>query len=436
MRERAVQIVSLPQLAWNGADTLDVAFPESWQIELCHMAGHDRPALSPALVEQAILFPIGTPPIREAARGKKEVCIIFDDMSRPTRVAPLIPYVLAELEKAGIGDGQIRFVCALGSHGALTRPDFVKKLGEDVVSRFPVFNHNLVGNCTLVGITSLGIELCINSEVMGCDYKIAIGSVVPHAFAGFGGGAKIILPGVASFETIRAMHRMKPVDAGAKTMDFGGMGCIEGNLIRHSIEEAAAMVGLDFKIDAIVNTAGETVSVYTGAPAAAFEAALAEAKWHYLTARAENCDIVVTNTFAKANEGEGGTITGFASINKTGGDLVLISNAPEGHVTHYLFGNWGTLSPDTFRLVVQIPSNVKRLIIFSEYMDRTAAGYFAPSERVLLLHNWNDVLQILEERHSHGAKVAVYSSAEIQYCGEAAPAGPPAGTAPPPRISR
>ena len=67
------------------------------------MAGHDRPALDPALVKEAILHPIGTPPISVAARGKKEICVIFDDMSRPTRVAPMIPYVLEELEKAGIG---------------------------------------------------------------------------------------------------------------------------------------------------------------------------------------------------------------------------------------------------------------------------------------------------------------------------------------------
>ncbi len=425
-----MQIVSLPQLAWYGAAALDVTFPETWQLELCHMAGHDRPVLSPALAEAAILNPVAGPPIGTAARGKKQVCIIFDDMSRPTRVAPLIPHVLAELRRAGIEDRQIRFVCALGSHGTLTRPDFVKKLGKDVVSRFPVFNHNVVGNCTLVGTTSMGTELCINSEVMGCDYKIAIGSIVPHAFAGFGGGAKIILPGVASFDTIRAMHRMKaavagPVEGGwGETMDFGGMGCIEGNRIRQNIEEAAAMVGLDFKIDAIVNTWGETVSIYAGAPRAAFAAALEEARWHYLTPWATDCDVVVTNTFAKANEGEGGAITGFASLKGSGGDLVLISNAPEGHVTHYLFGNWGSLGVDGLRLVVQLPPQVERLIIFNEHMDRTAAGYFAPDEKVLLLDTWDEVLKVLRERRGDAAKVAIYSSAEIQYCGELGVATP------------
>ncbi|HLA80603.1 MAG TPA: lactate racemase domain-containing protein, partial [Thermoleophilia bacterium] len=335
-----MKAVELPQLAWEGAQALDIAFPENWHVELCHMAGYDRPALDPALVREAIVHPIGAPPIGVAARGKKEICVIFDDMSRPTRVAPIIPFVLAELERAGVGDHQIRFVCALGCHGTLTRRDFVKKLGEDVVSRFPVFNHNIIGNCSLMGTTSFGTELYINTEVVKCDYKIGIGSIVPHGLAGFGGGAKIILPGVASFETISALHRVESPDSGSGTVSLGGMGCLEGNRLRQNIEEAAAMVGLDFKIDAIVNGWGETVSVYAGAPAAAFHKALAEARWHYATPSTLDCDVVVTNTFAKANEGEGGVITGLPSVKQAGGDLVLIANAPGGHVAHYLLGNW------------------------------------------------------------------------------------------------
>ena len=219
------------------------------------------------------------------------------------------------------------------------------------------------------------------------------------------------------------MHRMKAAAAGlaggstGKTVDFGRMACIEGNRIREEMEEAAALVGLDFKIDALVNTWGETVSLYAGAPRAAFEAALDEARVHYLTPRAMDCDVVVTNTFAKANEGEGGVITGFASLKSTGGDLVLISSAPEGHVAHYLFGNWGSLGSEGLRLVVQLPPQVERLIVFSEYKDLTSAGYFAPSDRVLMLSDWGEVLQVLRERRGDRAKAAVYSSAEIQYCG-------------------
>ena len=179
---------------------------------------HGRPrsaGLASALVEKAILHPVARAADKHGRQGQEGSLhhLRRHVPAHPGR-APRPLRARASCERAGIGDGQIRFVCALGSHGALTRPDFVKKLGEEVVSRFPVFNHNLVGNCTLVGTTSLGTELYINSEVVGCDYKIAIGSRASRS-AGFGGGAKIILPGVASFETIRAMHRMKPADPGA-----------------------------------------------------------------------------------------------------------------------------------------------------------------------------------------------------------------------------
>jgi nickel-dependent lactate racemase len=409
--------IRLPQLCWHGACALDLPLPEGWQVEMCRMAGHDRPELAGEQIREALRHPASGLPISEGARGKKNVCIIFDDMSRPTRVAAIVPHVLEELRAAGIADHQIRFVCALGAHGALTRPDFVKKLGEEVVSSFPVFNHNLIGNHTLVGRTSTGVELRINAEVAGCDYKITIGCVVPHAFAGFGGGAKMILPGVAAFETIRAMHRMKRESPEDTTVDFGGMGCVEGNRIRETIDEAAGLVGLDFMVGALVNEWGETVSVHAGRPRRAFARAVEEGRAHYLTPQPQDCDVVITNTFAKANEGEGGSITGFPSLRAGGGDLVLVSNAPEGHVSHYLLGAWGTISPGEFRLVVNLPLHVERLILFNEYPDLTATAFFSPRHKVLALSNWEEVLSSLRQRHGPEAKVAVYTSAEIQYCG-------------------
>jgi lactate racemase len=411
-------IVKLPQLAWYETSNLEITFPDNWQVELCHMAGYNRPALSPALIREAVLHPIGTLPISQSARGKKEVVIIFDDMSRATRAAEIIPYVLEELAKAGIKDSQIRFVCALGCHGALTRHDFIKKLGKEVVTRFPIFNHNIIGNCTLVGSTSSGIKLYLNSEVMKCDYKIAIGSIVPHGFTGFGGGAKIILPGIASFESIVAMHRLKATRANNKSVDFTGIGSTSSNSLRQNIEEAAELAGLDIKIDSLLNMWGETVSIYAGSPRAAFNEALKEARKHYLTPRVKNCDIVVTNTFAKASEGAGGAITGFPSVKQQGGDIVLICNAPEGQVTHYLFGNWGNISSCEFSFLVQLPPQINRLIIFNEYKELTDAGVFTPRQKVLLLDKWDDVLLALREKYGDKAKVGVYSSAEIQYCEE------------------
>ena len=183
--------VRLPQLAWYGDTEIKIDFPSSWDVTVCRMHGHDTPPLNEDNIRKAFHNPIGSKPIKELAKGKNEVVILFDDMSRATPSATLIPYVLEELAAAGIPDDNIRFIAAIGAHGAMNGIDFRKKLGDEVMGRFLVYNHNPYENCTPLGLTSQGTPLSINSEVMSCDLKIGIGSIVPHPYSGFGGGSNL-----------------------------------------------------------------------------------------------------------------------------------------------------------------------------------------------------------------------------------------------------
>lgn len=88
------QTVTLRAMPWYGDTEIEISFPEAWEINICPMKGQDTPRLSEAGIRKAFSNPIGTKSIRELARGKKEVVIIFDDMSRPTPVAEIIPFVL------------------------------------------------------------------------------------------------------------------------------------------------------------------------------------------------------------------------------------------------------------------------------------------------------------------------------------------------------
>lgn len=386
-------------------------------MEVCHMAGYNRPHLKPAEIKEAIANPIGMPPIREYARGKNEVVILFDDMARVTRVAEIVPYVLEELAGAGIPDSRIRFMAACGCHGAMNRLDFVKKLGESTLSRFPVYNHDPFHNCVYVGTTTHDTKILINAEVMKCDLKIGIGSIVPHIMTGFGGGSKILLPGVAAFGTVVGLHRARtPTKQRGLEDTVTGMGVFESNPRLQDIEEVAAMVHLDVKIDAIVNMWGETTAIFAGAPGPAFADGLIEARAHYLTPVAEDKDIVIANTFAKANEAIAGLLIAFPAVSQRGGDVVLIANAPEGQITHYLMGTFGNTIGGPLRLQMKLPPNVNRLIIFSEYPELASKGYLEETDRVLLMHQWSDVLRVLQERHGPKARVAVYPNADIQYC--------------------
>ncbi len=408
--------LKLPQLAWYGMKELQLPLPEGWQVETCNMAGYNLPALTPDQIEAAVADTIGTPSIRELARGKQQVVIIFDDMTRVTRTYDILPAVLSELDAAGITDDQIRLICALGCHGTYTREHFAKKLGEETMARLPVYNHNAFGNCTYIGKTkTYGTEVYVNEEVMKCDLKIAIGSVVPHPMNGFGGGGKIILPGVTSFETTRQNHQsfyetaMQP-----REHRIVGMGNFDENPMRMDVEEASRLAGLDIMINCLINTWGETTAIFSGALEPSYAAAVQAAKSHYLTPHAESKDVVIANTFAKANEGFIGASIAYRSV-APGGDVVLIANAPDGQVTHYLLGTFGNTSFAPLRQGARVPPYVNRLIVFSEYPDLASRSWFGESDKVVFLHRWNEVLKALSS-HEADTKVAVYPNAEIQYC--------------------
>ena len=409
--------LKLPQLAWHGMKELELPLPDNWQVEMGYMAGYNRPALSLDQIRESVTGDlIGTSPLRKLAQGKKEAVIIFDDMTRVTRVAEIVPFVLEELAAAGIPDSNIRFVAALGCHGAMNRIDFVKKLGEETLARFPVYNHNPYANCTYVGTTkTYGTKVYVNDEVMKCDLKIAIGSVVPHPSTGFGGGGKIILPGVASFETIEYNHQMFRKAQLAKGPQYTGHGAYEGNLGRLDIEEAGDLANVDVLINCIVNMWGETVAIYAGALRPAYEEAVEEAKPHYLTPTLSGKDIAIANAFAKANEAWIGLPMTYPALKPEGGDVVVIANHPEGQVTHYLLGPFGESIWGPLRKERQIPSQVNRLIVFTEYPDLQSRSWFGGAAKALFLHRWDDVLKVLKERNGDGAAVAVYPNAEIQY---------------------
>ncbi len=409
--------VSVPQQAWYDNNELELQFPSSWELTVCYMRGHSRPPLSEEGFREAFANPIGTKSIRELARGKSEVAVLFDDMSRPTRVAEIVPYLLEELEAAGVKDDSIRFIAALGTHGALTRVDFVKKLGEAVLSRFPVYNHNPYENCTFVGNTSRGTPLAINSEFMGCDLKIGIGSILPHPLTGFNGGGKIILPGVASIDGIAHNHGTLTAAAMGRGEDIGTwIGKFEENELRLDAAEAARMAGLDIKIDAVINGRGETTALFVGDPTSGHIEGVKLAREVYATQPVEGQDIAVLNTYSKGSEAFLALPLSSRLLQGGAGDLVLIANAPEGQVTHYLAGGFGKKTGGRFWFPrTSMPPNVKRLIVFTGYIDIAGGDWLAARESIVWAKTWPEVLELLTQTHGDSARVAVVPDATMQY---------------------
>jgi len=296
----------------------------------------------------------------------------------------------------------------------MNRSDFVKKLGEDIVRRFPVYNHNPFNNCIRVGTTDASTEIWANAEVMSCGLKIAIGSMVPHLAAGFSGGSKIILPGICSIETNTAFHKFETECRKNSSSKQQQTNNAADNLPRRYLDQAMEMVGLDFLINTIINSCGETVALYAGTPRSVFQKAVTDARSHYLSRLIEDADIVVANCCVKASEPEAGLSLALASLGKKTGDIVLICTAPEGHVPHYLFGPWGKTAHDR-QTQIPLPDKVKHLYVLNAFPDITFINYFKNPEKVSILPDWNDIIKILDHSHGPATRVAVYPAADIQY---------------------
>jgi nickel-dependent lactate racemase len=407
----------VPQLFWYDNSELELDFPDSWDVHFLPPKGHDRPRLSPQEMQRAFDNPIGTQRIRDLARGKKEVVILFDDITRPTRTYETLPYVLRELEQAGITDAQIRLIAAVGTHGAHDNHALRKKLGQETLERFPVYNHNPWENCTPVGKTSRGTPLAVNREVMSCDLKIGIGSIIPHPQVGFGGGGKIILPGVSHIDSIDYFHS-KVMGMGPQTT---GMGNYDENVMRFEVEEAAKLAGLDMTIDGLLNLRGEISALFVGDPVLEHREGVKLAKEVYATEGISGVDIAVTNAFVKSNEAAISIFAAIRSIKLPGGTIVMIMNAPEGQITHYLLRSFGKTYGGRHYTQRTIPAAFK-VIVLNPLKDLTCVDLFGDAQSVTWAKDWDEVMDQLRASHPDGAKVAVYPDGTMQYLASTKPA--------------
>lgn len=415
---KAANRVTVPQRAWSDQIDAELVFPDSWEVEPCVMKGHNAPGLTDEGFRKAFANPIGSKPIRELAKGKKSVVILFDDMSRPTKTSQIIPYILEELFAGGIEEGNIQFICAMGNHGTLTAYDYRKKLGADVTARFNVYNHNPYENCTYVGKTARGTPVSVNAEFMKADLKIGIGCIVPHPMTGFGGGAKIILPGVSSIDTVEYNHHTVREAAEASGIDTAfGFGNNENNAITLDMQDACRLSGLDVKVDAMVNIRRETTHLFVGEPVEQWKEGVKVAREHYLTKRPTGTEVVVSNANAKVNES---TIAGGNArlvLGKDEGTIVLVSNNPYGEVPHYLYRQFGDgLNGRRFRARPLTP-NVKKFIVCMPVADKASLDWIVPAESATWARSWDETVAILGADYPKGAKAAVIPDGTIQYFG-------------------
>jgi nickel-dependent lactate racemase len=207
-------------------------------------------------VRRALAEPITGPRLLDRVRPNNKILIVVSDISRPSPSHILLPPVLEELQAAGIEDKDITIVFALGIHRHQTEMEKIRLVGGHIYQRYRCIEHN-TDDCVYAGTTSLGIRAEILKEAMQADYIIATGNIEFHYFAGYSGGAKAVAPGLCSRATASANHSR-----------FMHPGCrpgnIEGNSLRHELEEIADMAGVDFIVNAVLNGKKELLRVVAG----------------------------------------------------------------------------------------------------------------------------------------------------------------------------
>ncbi|MDP6453690.1 MAG: lactate racemase domain-containing protein, partial [SAR202 cluster bacterium] len=391
--------------AFFGDDEIELALPENWDVQEARMAGHDRPALSDEEMRQAIQNTYGSPRLSELAKDAKQVCILFDDIPKPTPASRIVPFVLEELHAGGVTDEQIRFICAPGTHRPLVYSELEAKLGRDIIEKYPVYNHSIWENVVHMGQTDLGTPVWVNREFASCDLRVAIGSLFPHGSAGFGGGGKIIMPGVSGIETISYHH--------ANRRGSTQLGQIEGNVFRADLENAARLAGLHFKVDAVLNNRREVVGLFAGDLVEEHRAGAELARELYTTETVEDADILITNSYPDESQ-LGRAFWCIGRSLREGGDVVVLSHSRDGQNLHQLSGRWGTdyggrgFNPNRGTPALD---KVGQMIIMSPILS----NYDRPNgDNVIWRKTWAETLAELASRHGPGTKVGVYPYAPLQ----------------------
>ncbi|MFW5986482.1 MAG: nickel-dependent lactate racemase, partial [Halanaerobiales bacterium] len=253
--------------------------------------GYDAELSQEELVKEALANPEDSPRLSELAAGKNRITIITSDHTRPVPSKITMPLLLKEIRR-GHPQAEITILIATGFHRPTTDSELREKFGDNIVDEEEIVVHDSrnTDSLTYVGTLPSGGELVLNEMVLNSDLLIAEGFIEPHFFAGYSGGRKSILPGIASKTTVLANHCAEFIDhPQART------GILEGNPLHKDMLYAAEKAGLDFIVNVVINSDKEIIKAVAG---------------HYESAHLQGCNF----------------LAGLAAVEKAPADIVITTN--------------------------------------------------------------------------------------------------------------
>jgi lactate racemase len=279
--------------------------------------------------------PIGKSPLSELISEKDRVAVLIEDLTRPSPKKIFLEAILDQLGNKGIPDRQIVIVFSLGTHRGLEEKEIEEAFGRDLVSRYEFVNHD----CRAVDLVpaarlKTGRPVRINRRVMEADFRIGVGSIFPHPMNGFGGGGKILFPGVADLEAITEHHFHYTFQSGT------GLGKLDGNPFYEEVCALARSVPLHFVVNGVLDQRDALADLVAGDPIEAHRAGARICR--ALTTRRfpKQADLTITTSFPYS---EGPQIVKplvpASLVTKPGGCIILAAdcsgNLPEPFIASF-----------------------------------------------------------------------------------------------------
>lgn len=295
-----------------------------------------KPAAAPlpdpeAALANAMAQPLGTLPLTQLARGRRNAVIVVSDVTRPVPNALLLRPIIAALSEAGLATDAITILVGTGLHGPNEGAVLEGMLGPQIARTIKVVNHDArdAASHAHLGTTARGTEVIVDRRYARAELKILTGLIEPHFMAGFSGGPKAILPGIAAAETIGAIHGYAMLsDPRCRNNNF------EDNPLQDELVEAARMAGADFLCNVTLSEDRRITGVFCGDVVEAHRAGCLHARKECVAYIEEPADIVVTSaagypldtTYYQAAKG----VCAALEIVRPGGMIVVAAGCAEG----------------------------------------------------------------------------------------------------------
>ncbi len=281
-----------------GKQGLEVTLPDHLNIRILEYKPAVPIADQPHQTDRAALQevfhnPTSTPPLSEIIQGRSSACIVICDITRPVPNQLILEPLLETLHAGGISPENIKILIATGLHRPSRPEEILEMVGPEIADRYTILNHDARDRNQLVylGKSPRGIPMWINSHYMEADMKITVGLIEPHFMAGFSGGRKLICPGIAGLETIRAWHSPRFLEH-----PLAATGQLHGNPVHSENSWIANRAGCNFIVNVVIDAQRRPLKFVAGDQLAAFQEGVDFCRQLVVDRVDHEYDIVVTSS--------------------------------------------------------------------------------------------------------------------------------------------